>query len=120
RAFDLFFSTLVVIFVMSWLTPLLGIIIKLTSKGPVFFIQDRSGKDNKTFRCIKFRSMRVNSDSNEKQASKNDARITKIGAFMRKTSLDEFPQFFNVFMGDMSISGPRPHMLKHTKEYSKI
>ena len=69
---------------------------------------------------MKFRSMQVNSDSDEKQASKNDARITKIGAFMRKTSLDEFPQFFNVFMGDMSICGPRPHMLKHTKEYSKI
>ncbi|SFQ08273.1 undecaprenyl-phosphate glucose phosphotransferase [Parafilimonas terrae] len=120
RAFDIIVSSLVIIFVMSWLTPLLGILIKLSSKGPVFFIQDRSGKDNKTFRCMKFRSMAVNKDSDYKQAKKNDSRITKIGAFMRKTSLDEFPQFFNVFMGDMSLCGPRPHMLKHTEEYSKL
>ncbi len=120
RSFDIIVSGFVIIFIMSWLTPLLGIIIKFTSKGPVFFIQDRSGKDNRTFRCIKFRSMQVNDESNEKQAEKGDARITKIGAFMRQTNLDEFPQFFNVFKGEMSISGPRPHMLKHTQEYSKI
>jgi putative colanic acid biosynthesis UDP-glucose lipid carrier transferase len=120
RAFDFIFSSFVIIFIMSWLTPLLGLMIKLNSKGPVFFIQDRSGKDNKTFRCMKFRSMCVNSDSDEKQAGKNDTRITRVGRFMRKTNLDEFPQFFNVFIGNMSISGPRPHMLKHTEEYSKI
>ncbi|MFT4154035.1 undecaprenyl-phosphate glucose phosphotransferase [Parafilimonas sp.] len=120
RAFDIVVSSFVIIFVMSWLTPLLGLLIKLSSKGPVFFVQDRSGKDNETFRCFKFRSMTVNSDSDHKQAEKNDTRITKIGAFMRKTSLDEFPQFFNVFMGDMSLCGPRPHMLKHTEEYSKL
>ena len=120
RGFDLIVSGLVIIFIMSWLTPLLAIIIKLTSKGPVFFIQDRSGKDNKTFRCMKFRSMYVNDESDEKQAEKNDVRITKIGAFMRKTNLDEYPQFFNVFKGEMSICGPRPHMLKHTKDYSQI
>lgn len=120
RTFDIVVSSVVIIFIMSWLTPLLGLIIKLTSKGPVFFIQDRSGKDNETFRCLKFRSMAVNSESEHRQASKNDSRITKIGAFMRKTSLDEFPQFFNVFIGDMSICGPRPHMLRHTEEYSKI
>jgi Undecaprenyl-phosphate glucose phosphotransferase len=120
RSFDLIVSSLVIIFIMSWLTPLLGLIIKLTSKGPVFFVQDRSGRNNKTFKCFKFRSMQVNNESSEKQAEKNDARITKIGAFMRKTSLDESPQFFNVFKGEMSICGPRPHMLKHTKEYSQL
>jgi Undecaprenyl-phosphate glucose phosphotransferase len=120
RSFDLIVSSLVIIFIMSWLTPILGIIIRLTSKGPVFFVQDRSGRNNKTFRCFKFRSMQVNNESNEKQAEKNDSRITRIGAFMRKTSLDEFPQFFNVFKGEMSICGPRPHMVKHTEEYSKI
>jgi putative colanic acid biosynthesis UDP-glucose lipid carrier transferase len=120
RGFDLIVSSLIIIFIMSWLTPLLGIIIKLTSKGPVFFIQDRSGKDNKSFRCMKFRSMHVNGESDERQAGKDDPRITPIGAFMRKTSLDEFPQFFNVFKGEMSICGPRPHMLKHTEEYSQL
>lgn len=120
RTFDFVVSGLVIIFIMSWLTPLLGLLIKLSSKGPIFFVQDRSGKDNETFRCFKFRSMAVNDESESRQASKNDSRITKIGAFMRKTSLDEFPQFFNVFMGDMSICGPRPHMLRHTEEYSKI
>ena len=120
RVFDLAVSSLVIIFIMSWLTPLLAIIMKLTSKGPVFFIQDRSGRNNKTFRCIKFRSMAVNGESDKKQAVKNDDRITRIGAFMRKTNLDEFPQFFNVFIGNMSLCGPRPHMLKHTEEYSQI
>ena len=120
RVFDLVVSTLVIVFIMSWLTPLLAIIIKLTTKGPVFFIQDRSGKNNETFRCIKFRSMTVNNESDAKQAVKNDSRITKTGAFIRKTNLDEFPQFFNVFMGDMSLCGPRPHMLKHTEQYSQL
>ncbi|WP_443939712.1 undecaprenyl-phosphate glucose phosphotransferase [Pedobacter sp. MW01-1-1] len=120
RIFDIVFSLLVIVFVMSWLLPLLAILIKLESKGPVFFKQLRSGKDNKPFYCLKFRSMRVNSDSDKLQAQKNDSRITKLGAFMRKTSIDELPQFFNVLVGDMSVIGPRPHMLQHTQEYSKI
>jgi putative colanic acid biosynthesis UDP-glucose lipid carrier transferase len=118
RAFDVLFSSLVIIFLLSWLIPLIALIIKLDSKGPVFFRQLRSGKGNKAFYCYKFRSMKVNGESDSKQASKGDSRITRIGAILRKTSLDELPQFFNVLMGDMSVVGPRPHMLKHTQDYS--
>lgn len=120
RAFDIVFSLLVVVFVLSWLVPVLAVLIKMESKGPVFFKQWRSGKDNEPFCCWKFRSMRLNADSDQKQAVKKDNRITKIGAFMRKTSLDELPQFFNVLKGDMSVVGPRPHMIQHTNEYSAV
>lgn len=120
RVFDIVVSFLVIVFILSWLIPLLGIIIWLESKGPVFFAQQRSGRDNKTFNCLKFRSMRVNNEANTKQAQRNDDRLTRIGKFMRRTSLDEFPQFINVFKGEMSIVGPRPHMLRHTEDYSKI
>lgn len=120
RAVDIAVSSFVMVFILSWLVPIIGIIIKLQSKGPVFFKQQRSGKDNETFWCYKFRSMTVNSNSDKMQATKNDARVTRIGAFLRKTSLDEFPQFWNVFIGDMSIVGPRPHMLVHTEMYSAI
>lgn len=119
RTFDLIFSSLVILFVMSWLVPLLAILIKLESKGPVLFAQQRTGLGDQEFTCYKFRSMRVNSDSHLKQATRSDDRITKIGKFIRRTSLDEFPQFINVFLGHMSIVGPRPHMLKHTELYSK-
>jgi len=118
RIFDITVSSLVIIFILSWLIPLVSILIKLESKGPVFFKQLRSGRDNGSFTCLKFRSMAVNEVSDKIQATKNDRRITKIGAFLRKTSLDEFPQFLNVFIGDMSVVGPRPHMLRHTEEYS--
>lgn len=120
RVFDILFSSLVIVFVLSWLYPLIAILIKLSSKGPVLFKQARSGVDNREFMCYKFRSMTQSVDADIKQASKGDARITKIGAFLRKSSLDEFPQFINVFMGDMSIVGPRPHMLVHTEEYSAL
>ena len=120
RFFDLVVSFLVIVFILSWLIPLLGIIIWFESKGPIFFAQQRTGRDNKTFNCLKFRSMRVNSEANTKQAQRNDDRLTRIGKFMRRTSLDEFPQFINVFKGEMSIVGPRPHMLRHTEDYSKI
>lgn len=120
RIFDILFSLLVILFIFPWLLPIIGLLIKLSSKGPVFFVQDRTGLNNASFKCLKFRTMKVNKDSDSKQAIKGDSRITKIGAFLRKTNLDEFPQFFNVIMGDMSIVGPRPHMLKHTEEYSKI
>ncbi len=119
RIFDLVFSLLVIIFILSWLIPLLAILIKKESKGPVFFKQKRTGLGDEEFWCYKFRSMTVNTDSDKQQATKHDVRITKIGAFMRKTSLDEFPQFINVFLGNMSIVGPRPHMVVHTKMYSK-
>jgi exopolysaccharide biosynthesis polyprenyl glycosylphosphotransferase len=118
RIFDLMISSSVIVFVLSWLIPLVSLLIKLESKGPVFFKQLRSGRDNNSFMCIKFRSMRMNKLSDTIQATKDDKRVTKIGAILRKTSLDEFPQFLNVFMGDMSIVGPRPHMLHHTRQYS--
>jgi putative colanic acid biosynthesis UDP-glucose lipid carrier transferase len=120
RLFDIAVSLFVIVFIFSWLYPLLALIIKIQSPGPVFFAQQRSGRNNKPFWCYKFRSMRMNADSDMRQATLNDDRITHIGRFMRKTSLDEFPQFFNVLMGYMSIIGPRPHMLAHTGQYSKI
>lgn len=120
RLFDIVVSFLIIVFILSWLIPLMALLIKLESRGPVFFVQKRSGKEGKPFDCYKFRSMRVNADSHLKQATKNDSRITRLGNFMRKTSIDELPQFFNVLKSDMSIVGPRPHMLKHTEDYSKL
>lgn len=120
RAFDIVFSSLVILFVLSWLYPLIAILIKMESPGPVLFKQGRSGKNNISFMCFKFRSMRVNSEANVKQASRNDSRVTKIGRFLRRTSLDEMPQFFNVLFGDMSVVGPRPHMLEHTAHYREL
>jgi len=120
RLFDICFSLIIIIFFFSWLFPILAILIKLESKGPVLFKQLRSGRDNHPFWCYKFRSMRVNADSDSKQAVKNDKRVTKLGAFMRRTSIDELPQFFNVLRGNMSTVGPRPHMLSHTIQYSQL
>lgn len=88
--------------------------------GPVFFRQKRNGLNDKEFYCLKFRSMKVNADADRLQATKDDPRKTKWGNIMRKTNIDELPQFINVFLGDMSVVGPRPHMLKHTIEYSKL
>ncbi|MBE7170893.1 MAG: undecaprenyl-phosphate glucose phosphotransferase [Williamsia sp.] len=119
RLFDVVVSSLVIIFILSWLIPVISILILLESRGPIFFRQPRNGKDNKIFNCLKFRSMYVNEKADEQQATKGDARITRIGRFLRRTSLDEFPQFLNVLQGDMSIVGPRPHMLKHTDDYSR-
>lgn len=120
RLFDVVFSLSVIVFVISWLYPLLALIIKIQSPGPVLFKQLRSGRNNVPFWCYKFRSMHINPNSDNMQAQKNDPRITGIGRFMRRTSLDEFPQFFNVLFGSMSIAGPRPHMLNHTEEYRAI
>lgn len=120
RLFDIVFSALVLTLVMSWLLPLVAILIKLTSKGPVFFVQVRSGKKNKPFKCYKFRSLKVNPDSDLKQVTKNDNRFTPLGKLLRKTNLDEFPQFINVLMGHMYIVGPRPHMLRHTEDFSRV
>ena len=119
RAFDIVFSLLIIVFVLSWLTPIIAILIKLESKGPVFFKQYRNGFSHSEFECFKFRSMAVNDNANVVQATKNDMRITKVGKFIRKTSIDELPQFFNVFLGHMSVVGPRPHMISHTTMYSK-
>ncbi|MEH6307430.1 undecaprenyl-phosphate glucose phosphotransferase [Olivibacter sp. CPCC 100613] len=120
RIFDIVFSLLVIIFVLSWLFPLIGIIIKIQSPGPILFKQKRSGRNNQTFDCLKFRSMKVNDESDTKQATKGDDRITPIGRFIRRTSLDELPQFFNVLLGDMSVVGPRPHILSMTEQYRQI
>lgn len=120
RVFDILFSGAIILFIFSWLLPIISILIKLNSKGPVFFIQQRTGINNKTFKCLKFRTMTVNNESDSKQAQVNDSRITSIGNFMRRTNIDELPQFINVFLGNMSVVGPRPHMLKHTEQYSKL
>jgi Undecaprenyl-phosphate glucose phosphotransferase len=120
RLFDVILSLVVIVFIFSWLYPILAILIKFESRGPVIFKQGRSGRNNVNFWCYKFRSMRVNSDSNTKQASRDDSRITRMGRILRRTSLDELPQFFNVLLGNMSIVGPRPHMLKHTEHYRDI
>jgi putative colanic acid biosynthesis UDP-glucose lipid carrier transferase len=120
RLFDCIFSLFIILFVFSWLFPILAIVIKIQSSGPIFFVQLRSGRDNAPFNCYKFRSMKVNSVSDEKQATRNDDRITKIGRFMRRTSIDELPQFFNVLRGNMSVVGPRPHMISHTEQYSQL
>lgn len=119
RLFDVLFAAFVLLLLLSWLVPLLALLIKRESKGPVFFRQLRTGKDGVPFHCLKFRSMFLNTEADDKQATRADSRITRIGAFLRKTSLDELPQFINVLRGEMSIVGPRPHMLKHTEIYSK-
>jgi putative colanic acid biosynthesis UDP-glucose lipid carrier transferase len=118
RTFDFIISSFVILFILSWMVPLVGLLIKLESRGPIFFRQERSGRDNTSFVCLKFRSMKVNAQSDLIQATKDDMRVTKLGAFLRKTSIDELPQFINVFKGDMSVIGPRPHMLRHTVEYN--
>lgn len=111
RVFDVVFAGLVTLFILSWLIPLVGLLIKLESRGPVFFIQKRNGINNRVFNCLKFRSMTPNDYADTLQATKNDPRVTRIGSFLRNTSLDEMPQFLNVLMGDMSIVGPRPHTI---------
>jgi len=120
RAFDIVFSLGVIVFIFSWLFPLLAIMVKLSSRGPVFFKQMRLGKDNKEFVCWKFRSMRMNKESDVKQATKNDPRVTAVGRFLRKSNLDEMPQFLNVLFGHMSVVGPRPHPLRLNDQYRDI
>lgn len=118
RLFDIVFSLMVIVGLLSWLTPVLAIILKLESKGPVFFKQKRNGLNYKEFHCYKFRSMIINDKADLDVASKNDVRITKVGKFIRKTSIDELPQFFNVLFGEMSVVGPRPHMVSVANLYA--
>jgi len=120
RIFDIILSVLNIMLVLSWLIPLLWIVNLFSNGGSVFFIQRRSGLDNHSFKLIKFRTMKKNRDADSKQAIENDKRITKLGRFLRKTSLDEMPQFLNVLIGEMSVVGPRPHMLNHTEEYKAL
>ncbi|QKZ15437.1 sugar transferase [Spirosoma sp. KUDC1026] len=117
RLFDVMFSLLVIVLVLSWLLPLVGILIKLSSSGPVLFIQKRTGYKGIPFNCLKFRTMAYNPNADFKQATRHDNRITPIGRFLRKTNLDEIPQFINVLLGDMSIVGPRPHALPHSAQF---
>lgn len=117
RFFDVLFSLLTLIILVPTVFPIVALMIKLSSKGPVFFRQERTGEQGNSFWCWKFRTMKVNDQADTKQATLNDERITDVGAWLRKTNLDELPQFFNVLKGDMSVVGPRPHMLKHTADY---
>lgn len=119
RAFDILFSAVALLFSPIIFVPV-AIAIKCTSPGPVFFRQKRTGIKGKDFYCYKFRTMRVNNDSDSLQATQDDPRKTKLGEFLRRTSIDELPQFWNVLKGDMSVVGPRPHMIKHTEDYSKL
>lgn len=120
KIFDIAFSVFILFLMLWWLIPFLAILIKFSSKGPVFFVQKRSGRNGKVFNCYKLRSMYLNEDADSKEAIRDDERFTPIGKILRRTNLDELPQFFNVLKGEMSIIGPRPHMLKHTEEYSQI
>lgn len=120
RTFDIVCSGLFLCTVFPFIYAIVGIAIKLSSPGPIFFRQKRSGEDGKEFWCYKFRSMKVNAQCDSLQATEHDPRKTRIGEIIRKTSIDELPQFINVLKGDMSIVGPRPHMLKHTEEYSQL
>ncbi|MEC8176101.1 MAG: exopolysaccharide biosynthesis polyprenyl glycosylphosphotransferase [Bacteroidota bacterium] len=117
RIFDIIISYLVIVFILSWLIPLFGIIIKIQSKGPILFTQSRNGENGIPFKCYKFRSMILNKNSDRVFADHNDKRLTKFGRFIRISALDELPQFINVFLGDMSIIGPRPHPILLNKEY---
>ncbi|MGV8963675.1 MAG: exopolysaccharide biosynthesis polyprenyl glycosylphosphotransferase [Candidatus Saccharimonadaceae bacterium] len=120
RFFDIVFSSFLILFLFSWLFPIIALIIKLDSKGPVFFQQQRTGIDNHIFNCLKFRTMFLNDDADSKQAQANDSRISRVGEILRKYNIDELPQFFNVLFGEMSVVGPRPHMIKHTDQYSSL
>jgi lipopolysaccharide/colanic/teichoic acid biosynthesis glycosyltransferase len=119
RIFDIAVSFVFIVAVLSWLYPIIALLIKLTSKGPVLFIQERTGYLGLEFDCYKFRTMYVNSEADTLQATDRDKRITPIGHFLRMSHMDELPQLFNVLLGDMSIVGPRPHMLYHTRYYAK-
>lgn len=120
RSGDILLSSLIIVGILSWLIPIIGLLIKLDSKGPVFFLQKRNKKGGKTFTCIKFRSMIENEEADLLQASADDERITKLGRFLRNHYLDELPQFFNVLFGDMSFIGPRPHMVSDNNKYEEL
>lgn len=120
RLMDVLTSAVVILLVFPWLFPIVVLLIKLDSKGPVFFRQKRVGFLGKTFWCYKFRTMYVNEYADTRRASSNDPRVTRIGWFLRHTCLDEIPQFVNVLLGQMSIVGPRPHMLKDSQEFANL
>ena len=120
RLFDIVVSLIAIVIVSATILIPIIIAIKLSSKGPILFKQKRTGYRGREFVCLKFRTMKVNADADTRQATKDDPRKTKVGDFLRKTSLDELPQFLNVLYGNMSVVGPRPHMVKQTDEYRKL
>ena len=120
RIFDIVFSILVIGLFLSWMIPVFALLIKLNSRGPVFFLQKRNKKNGKIFTCIKFRTMIVNDEADTRPSSEFDNRITSVGRFLRNHYLDELPQFFNTLSGDMSIVGPRPHMLSDNRQYAEL
>ncbi|HEY4323830.1 MAG TPA: sugar transferase [Mucilaginibacter sp.] len=120
RLFDIIISITAIMLVLTWLLPLLAILIKIDSRGPIFFLQKRNKRDGGLFNCIKLRTMLVNDDAHSIAAVKNDSRITGLGIFLRLTHLDELPQFINVLMGDMSVIGPRPHMINENVKFKRI
>jgi putative colanic acid biosynthesis UDP-glucose lipid carrier transferase len=120
RCFDIVFSSIVIVLVLSWLLPVVIFLIKCSSRGPVFFRQKRAGFNGRPFKCLKLRTMVINEEADERPAEINDERITRIGKFLRRTNIDELPQFFNVFMGQMSIVGPRPHMTSDCIRFSFV
>jgi putative colanic acid biosynthesis UDP-glucose lipid carrier transferase len=120
RSGDLLLSSIIIVGILIWLIPIIALLIRLDSKGPVFFLQKRNKRSGKTFTCIKFRSMIENEDADLLQASANDERITRFGRFLRNHYLDELPQFFNVLAGDMSFIGPRPHMVSDNNKYEEL
>lgn len=120
RISDVIFSSIVIVVFLSWMIPIIGMLILLDSRGPVFFVQRRVGRGGKTFLCLKFRTMVINDQANQKQAEENDSRITAFGKFLRRSNLDEVPQFLNVLLGHMSIVGPRPHMLEDCKKFGEV
>jgi len=109
RLFDIGFSLLICLFVLSWLIPMLGMAIRINSPGPILFVQLRTGRKGRQFHCFKLRTMVSRPETVFQQATQNDPRVTKLGQVLRKTNLDELPQFLNVLLGDMSVVGPRPH-----------
>jgi putative colanic acid biosynthesis UDP-glucose lipid carrier transferase len=118
RCADVLFSLFLMAVLYPWLMPVLALLIKLDSKGPIFFRQKRTGYLGKIFTCTKLRTMVVNEEADSRQATEDDPRITRIGMFLRKTGLDELPQFISVLKGDMSLIGPRPHMIQDTEHFS--
>jgi lipopolysaccharide/colanic/teichoic acid biosynthesis glycosyltransferase len=120
RVMDVVLAVLMIVFIAPWLFTIVIVVIMLDSKGSPFFVQKRTGRDMRTFNCLKFRTMYINQDSHRIQVQVNDSRITRIGSFLRKSHIDELPQVFNVLLGSMSIVGPRPHMLRQNVQFSKI
>ncbi len=120
RSVDILFSALAIVFILPVVIPVVYILLRFSSRGPLFFVQDRIGKNGYIFSCYKFRTMHVNDDADLRQCSENDERIFRVGKFLRATHMDELPQLLNVLKGDMSLVGPRPHMVYHDELFSAM